>query len=446
LFRGNQLCIPNCSMRENLLKEKHNGGLAGHFGHEKTFTKLNESYFWPGMREDVKRFVDRCRSFHHSKGRKQNVGFYQPLPIPKRPWEAISMDFVLGFPRTQRGFDSVFVVVDRFSKMVHFIPCQKTSDATHITNLFFKEVIRLNGLPKSIVSDRDTKFIGHFWRTLWKKLGTNLVFSSAYHPQTDGQIEVVNRSLGNLLRSLVTEHHNSWDHILPQAEFSYNDLVNQSIGKSSFQVVYGVHPRGVSELRDSEQTATSSASAKEFTEAMGELHSRVKQRLLKSSQEYKHRADQHQRQLQFEVGDLVLAHLRKERFPRGTYNKLKMKKIRPCKVLRKFVENAYEIELLNGIGISPICNIVDLYPYRTGEVETGIEEPMIQWMKQLPVAEKLQMECILDKRVGKKTRRKEYYEYLVKWKGHLVDDASWETEAEIQKHGQTMRELMDRIP
>jgi hypothetical protein len=107
------------------------------------------------------------------------------------------------------------VVVDRFSKMAHFIPCQKTNDATHIANLFFKEVIRLHGFPRSIVSDHDTKFVGHLWRTLWKNLGTSLSFILVYHPQMDGQIEVVNIRLEDLLRSLVTEHHSQWDHILP---------------------------------------------------------------------------------------------------------------------------------------------------------------------------------------------------------------------------------------
>jgi hypothetical protein len=130
--------------------------------------------------------------------------------------------------------------------------------------------------------------------------------------------------------------------------------------------VYGTQPRGVYELRESKQDATSSASAEEFTKAMEELHTKVKQRLQKSNQEYKRRADQHQRQLQFEVGDIVLAHLRRERLPRGTYTKLKMKKIGPCRLLKKFGENAYEIELLDGIGISPIFNVENLYPYKDG--------------------------------------------------------------------------------
>jgi hypothetical protein len=141
---------------------------------------------------------------------------------------------------------------------------------------------------------------------------------------------------------------------------------------------------------------------------------------------------------------LILAHLRKERFPRGTYNKLKMKKIGPCKIIKKFGANAYEIELPNGIRISPIFNISDLYPYKDEEAGVENEQKKVQWTKQMIVVTKPQMESIIDKRVSRKTKRKEYFEYLVKWKGHPVEDAIWEDEAEIQKHGQTMQEIMNR--
>jgi hypothetical protein len=127
-------------------------------------------------------------------------------------------------------------------------------------------------------------------------MGTNLSFNSSYHPQKDGQTKAVNRNLGDLLRSLVTEHHSQWDNILPQVEFSYNDSLNRSTGKNLFQIVYGTHPRGVSKLRDSKQDEIRSASAKYFSEEMKELQNQVKERLQNLSQEYKCRADQHRRQ------------------------------------------------------------------------------------------------------------------------------------------------------
>ena len=176
---------------------------------------VKRSYFWPKLNNDVRNFIESCTIFQQAKGITTNQGIYQPLPIPSRPWESISMDFVMGLPKTKQGFDSVFVIVDRFNKMAHFLSCKSTYDASHIAYLFFKEVVRIHGLPQKIVSDREVKFQGHFWRTLFKKLGTNLSYGSAYHPQTDWQTEVVNRSLGNLLRCLTKQYSQTWDTILP---------------------------------------------------------------------------------------------------------------------------------------------------------------------------------------------------------------------------------------
>ncbi|PKA60564.1 hypothetical protein AXF42_Ash019457 [Apostasia shenzhenica] len=270
------------------------------------------------------------------------------------------MDFVLGLPRTVRGHDSILVVVDRFSKMAHFIPCSKTSDASHVASLFFREIIRLHGLPKTMVSDRDTRFVSYFWKTLWKKMGTKLLFSTAYHPQTDGQTEVVNWSLGDLLRCLVGDHTSSWDLVLPTAEFAYNSSINRSTGMSPFMIVTGYEPRKPIDLIELPVSYRTSEFASSFAQHMHDLHEEIKQKLAFNYAKYKSIADSHRRVVEFSVGDYVMVHVNSVRFSHGKSKKLTAKKIGPYQIIRKISCNAYELNLPDHMGINPVFNVSDL--------------------------------------------------------------------------------------
>ncbi|GKA00780.1 putative nucleotidyltransferase, ribonuclease H [Tanacetum coccineum] len=360
VLQGNQLCIPDTSLRLKIIKELHG---EGHVGRDRTLKLVQASYFWPTMRKEVDRYVKRCRICQVSKGTATNAGLYMPLPVPLQPWVDISMDFVLGLPRTQRGNDSIFVVVDRFSKMVHFIPCKKTTDAVNVAQLFFRDVYRLHGLPSSIVSDRDTRFLSHFWRSLWKMVNTQLNFSSAYHPQTDGQTEVVNRSLGNLLRCLVGDHVKAWDQKLCQAEFAHNHAVNRSTGFSPFQVVYSAQPRGPLDLMSLPVSGSVPKKVQDFVEGLREVHKAVRDNLVRANSKYKQDANQKRRQVDFEVGDFVWVVLTKDHFPVGEYKKLSAKKIGQLEIVKKINSNAYRLKLQSYVRCSDVFNVKHLLPY-----------------------------------------------------------------------------------
>ena len=156
--------MPNCSLCDLLVREPHGGGLIGHFGFAKTLALLQEHFYWPHMKKGVERICGRCVTCRQTKSRVQPHGLYTPLPIPSEPWIDISMDFVLGLPRSKHGRDSIFVVVDRFSKMSHFIPYHKAGDSSHVADLLFREIVRLHGMSRTIVSDKDVKFLSYFGR------------------------------------------------------------------------------------------------------------------------------------------------------------------------------------------------------------------------------------------------------------------------------------------
>ncbi|RDY04957.1 hypothetical protein CR513_11256, partial [Mucuna pruriens] len=169
-------------LQKLLVKEAYKGGLMGHFGELKTLEILNEHFYWPYMRKDVHNVCERCLTCKLAKSRISPHGLYTPLPIPTSPWIDISMDFILTLPRSKGGRDSIFFVVDTFSNMAaHFLQCHKSDDALHMANLLFRDMVRLHGLPRTIVLDRDTIFLGHFWRSLWSRLGTKLLFYTTYH-------------------------------------------------------------------------------------------------------------------------------------------------------------------------------------------------------------------------------------------------------------------------
>ena len=192
------------------------------------------------------------------------------------------MDFVLGLPCTFRKHDSILLVVDHFSKMAHFLPCSKTSDTSKIAKLYFDEIVKLYGLPKTILSNRDVCFMSYFWKTLWHLVGTELKFSTAFHPQTDGQIEVVNRSLGNLLWCLVGEVNRNWDSILPTAQLAYNSSVNRSIGTSPFEVVHGCTPRKPLDLLPMSPHVRISESAEVFAvRHIHDLHNEIRKKIFR---------------------------------------------------------------------------------------------------------------------------------------------------------------------
>lgn len=183
-----------------LLREYHDSPLGGHGGEVKTYRRLAMEWFWEGMRRQVTQYVRQCKTCQQQKASFQTLaGLLQPLPIATRVWEHISMDFIEGLPKSN-GFNAVLVVVDRFTKYAHFLTLKHPFTAATVTELFAREIVCLHGYPSSIVSDRDLIFLSTFWQELFRLQGTKLVRSTAFHPQTDGQSEIVNKALETYLR------------------------------------------------------------------------------------------------------------------------------------------------------------------------------------------------------------------------------------------------------
>jgi hypothetical protein len=220
-----------------------------------------------------------------------------------------------------------------------------------------------------IVSDRDTKFLSHFWRTLWAKLGTKLLFSTTCHPQTDGQTEVVNRTLSTLLRAVLKKNIKMWEECLPHVEFAYNSSLHSTTKMCPFEIVYGLLPRAPIDLMPLPSSEKLNFNAKQLAKLMLKMHETTKESIELMNAKNKISGDKGRKQLDFEPGDLVWLHLRKERFLDLRKSKLMPRADGPFKVLEKINENAYKLDLSADFGVRPTFNIADLKPYSGEEDE-----------------------------------------------------------------------------
>jgi len=225
----------------------------------------------------------------------------------------------------------------------HSLP--QSNDASHVTDLYFREVVRLHGIPCSIVSDQDSKFLCHFWITLWRKSGTKLKFSTTCHPQTDGQTEVVNRTLGTLLRVLVKKNAKAWDVLLAHTKFAYNRSPNRTTKETPFKIVYGQDPISTIDLTSLPSRERMSTEANKRVKEIQELHMKIQAQIEKSNEQYRSQANKHRKQALFQSGDLVWVHLRKERFRTKRKSKLIPRADGPFEVLEKVTNNAYKVDL-----------------------------------------------------------------------------------------------------
>src|SRR5438128_56870 len=234
------LCVPDIKyLQEAILREAHDSAYSIHPGSTKMYQDLKEYYWWYRMKRDVAEYVALCDTCQRVKAEHQRpAGLLQPLKVPEWKWEEISMDFIVGLPRTQSGHDSIWVIVDCLTKVAHFIPVKESYQGPKLAELYMTRIVCLHGVPKKIVSDQGTQFTSRFWERLHDSLDTQLNFSSAYHPQTDGQTERVNQILEDMLRACALESGQSWDKNLPYAEFSYNNSNQASLKMSPFETLY----------------------------------------------------------------------------------------------------------------------------------------------------------------------------------------------------------------
>ncbi|KAL2250302.1 UNVERIFIED_CONTAM: Retrovirus-related Pol polyprotein from transposon [Sesamum indicum] len=430
IVNGGRVCVPDTDgLRKAILQEAHNAPYAMHPGTTKMYRNLRPYYWWQTMKKDVAEFVAKCMICQQVKAEHQApAGKLRPLSIPEWKWEKITMDFVVGLPRTFRKHDAIWVIVDRLTKSAHFLPVRITDSLDKLAGLYISEIVRLHGVPISIVSDRDPRFTSRFWESLQRALGTKLHFT-AFHPQTDGQSERTIQTLEDMMRACTMEFKGNWDDYLPLMEFAYNNSFHSSIGMAPYEALYGRRCRSpicwdIEGLRQLE--------GPELVQETVEKVQVVKKCLKAAQDRQKSYVDQHRREMEYEVGDKVFLKISPWRgiLRFGRQGKLSPRYVGPYEIIERIGPLAYRLALPAELSqIHDVFHVSMLRRYRSDPSHI-IHEPEIEISEELTYVE--EPAEILDRNV-RKLRNKDIPMVKVRWSHHAPREATWEVEEHMKE-------------
>ncbi|KAJ9515655.1 hypothetical protein QJQ45_002706 [Haematococcus lacustris] len=416
--------VPNVpELREHILHEMHDAAYAGHVGMTKTLERVTRVFWWNTVRADVRDYVGTCDACQRDKSSNSKPGgLLRPLTVPGYRWEHVSMDLVTKLPAGTHGYDAICVIVDRLSKMVHFVPCKESMNAVTFARLFINNVFKLHGLPAEVLTDRGAHFNNKFWHAVKKLLGMKTNMSIAYRPQSDGQTERYNRVLEEMLRHYISPTQADWPDHLALAEFAVNNSWQESIHSTPFFLNTGQSPvtPGLRDLPDGGRCPSAHAFATWWKE--GVAHAR--RHMADAQARYKRHADTGLKDVEFEVGAQVLLSTRNLRIKTGKVRKFVPRYVGPFVVEAKINANAYRLTLpANMSRLHPVFHVSLLKKYSGSDV--GIMPPPVEWMDETPV---YYVERLLDHRY---VRAGKAGEFLVQWEGYDASFNTWEPRANL---------------